>query len=175
MQITLIRHTAVAVSQGICYGQSDVDVADSFQTEAAGVKLQLDNMKFDKVFCSPLIRCRKLADFCGYPNPQIETRIMELNFGDWELKSWDNINDPQLEKWYNNWIDEAPTNGESLAEMIQRVENFYIELKQTELQNIAIFTHAGVIRIFEILINKVSSDKAFDIKIEYGEVIIHTT
>jgi len=43
MEVYIIRHTKVAVENGICYGQTDVALADSFQEELAVLKSQLPN------------------------------------------------------------------------------------------------------------------------------------
>lgn len=66
MRLVLIRHTSVAVPRGICYGQTDVPLADSFPDEATMVKQRLSRYHFDCVYSSPLSRCVKLARFCGY-------------------------------------------------------------------------------------------------------------
>ena len=95
MIITLIRHTSVAVSPGICYGNSDVDVSPSFEKEAKQVLSKLQHIPFDAVYSSPLSRCRKQACYCGFTEPIIDTRLLELNFGDWEMKAWSEIEDPQ--------------------------------------------------------------------------------
>jgi len=100
MKITLIRHTRVAVETGICYGWSDVGVAPSFETEASRVKENISNERFDIVYSSPLSRCRKLAAFCGFHEPILDDRLKELNFGEWEMKKWDDLTDPRLELWY---------------------------------------------------------------------------
>mgnify|MGYP001230791718 CR=1 FL=1 len=41
MEVFLIRHTKTAVIPGTCYGNSDVDVADSFPEEAEKVRGRL--------------------------------------------------------------------------------------------------------------------------------------
>ena len=41
MQVTLIRHTSVAVETGTIYGFTDVSVANSFPTEAREVAQNL--------------------------------------------------------------------------------------------------------------------------------------
>lgn len=97
MNVYLIRHTSVAVPQGTCYGQSDVPVKDSFEEEATAVLRQIKDIRFDKVYCSPLSRCVKLAAYCGYPNAEREERIKEIDFGDWEMKKYDEIEDPRLQ------------------------------------------------------------------------------
>ena len=111
MKITLIRHTRVAVETGICYGWSDVGVAPSFETEASRVKENISNEQFDIVYSSPLSRCRKLAAFCGFHEPILDDRLKELNFGEWEMKKWDDLTDPRLELWYKDWIH-LPAGGE---------------------------------------------------------------
>lgn len=58
MEVCLIRHTKTAVIPGTCYGNSDVDVADSFLEEAGKVRERLKGERFDAVYSSPLQRCR---------------------------------------------------------------------------------------------------------------------
>ena len=129
MKITIVRHTSVKCTADVCYGLSDVEVADSFETEAQQVKEMLINRTFEHVYSSPLTRCRKLAAYCGYDNPQTDARLLELNFGDWEGTRWDEITDPNLQRWYADWINECPTNGESFAAQVARVKLFLEQLK----------------------------------------------
>jgi len=171
MIITLIRHTSVAICPGICYGNSDVDVSPLFEKEAQQVLSSLQHIPFDAVYSSPLSRCRKLACYCGFTEPIIDGRLMELNFGDWEMKAWSEIEDPQLQHWFDNWIDEPPTNGESFTTMIHRVEEFLFELKKLPFKHVAIFTHAGVIRSVGIITKRFNALKSFDFKVDYGESI----
>lgn len=171
MKITVVRHTSVGIEAGICYGQSDVDVADSFKTEAELVNIQLQHHCFDSVFSSPLSRCTKLANFCDFTEPiLLDDRLMELNFGDWEMKAWNNINDPQLEHWYADWINEKPTNGESFSKQVERVNSFINEIKKSDFQHIALFTHAGVIRALGVILEQFPIQKAFEFKVEYGQI-----
>ena len=102
MEVFLIRHTKTAVIPGTCYGNSDVDVADSFLEEAGKVRERLKGERFDVVYSSPLQRCRKLAVYCGYENPILDDRLKELNFGSWEGQRWDEIQDPRLQEWYDD-------------------------------------------------------------------------
>ncbi len=86
MKITLIRHTSVNVEPGICYGQSDVPLDESFSHTAEFIKHKLQVEKYDAIYCSPLSRCVKLAKYCGYETPILDKRLLEINFGDWEMK-----------------------------------------------------------------------------------------
>ena len=170
MKITLIRHTSVDVAAGICYGQSDVQVAASFELEAAFVKSKLASFHFEAAYSSPLQRCSKLAHYCGFDHPLIDNRLMELNFGDWELQAWDKITDPQLQQWYNNWTDETPTNGESFKTLIQRTELFLENVMDLNHNHMAVFTHAGIIRAVAIILGKITIDNAFELQVDYGQV-----
>jgi alpha-ribazole phosphatase len=171
IHLTLIRHTSVNVSPGCCYGQSDVDVSSAFNTEAQQVLEKLQNRHFDAVFSSPLIRCRKLAEYCGYPDPLTDDRLKEMNFGDWELQKWEEITDPQIQRWFANWSEEQPTHGESFSQMIQRVKTFLNELLKMNYHDIAIFTHAGVIRCLQVILCDLSPIGSFDTLLNYGEVV----
>ena len=56
MVIYLMRHTAVDVPQGVCYGQTDVPLKPTFETEATQTAANLQGLSFDKVYTSPLTR-----------------------------------------------------------------------------------------------------------------------
>ena len=91
MSIYLIRHTTPLIEKGICYGQLDIDVTDSFQEEATGIQHVLP-AGIEQVYSSPLIRCQKLASYL-FPNYAIslEPDLMELACGEWEGIHWDAI------------------------------------------------------------------------------------
>ncbi len=171
MKLTLVRHTSVQCKPNICYGQTDVDVARTFVEEAEKVSLQLGGCVFDAVFSSPLQRCTKLASHCGFSQPKLDNRLMELNFGDWEGIPWDEISDPNLDNWYADWVNVPTTNGESFAEQVERVRDFLGELKSGGYDEVLAFAHAGVIRAVAILLGVIDIQKAFsDYSVDYGEI-----
>lgn len=145
MDIVLIRHTSVDVPKGTCYGWSDVPVNGTFEQEAAVTKRNLRHFTFDAVFSSPLTRARMLAEYCGYPSPVIDERIKELNMGDWEMRKFDEIEDDNLQKWYDDYMHVAPTNGESFPMLYARVSSFLDELKAKPYDSVAVFAHGGVL------------------------------
>ena len=71
MDIYLIRHTAPLVDKGICYGQTDLDVTDSFEAELEQIRPHIPG-DIKKVYSSPLQRCLKLATAL-FPNQPIST------------------------------------------------------------------------------------------------------
>lgn len=172
MIVYLVRHTSVNVPKGITYGFSDVELNNTFEEEAAKTKAELENISFDEVFCSPLTRCRRLADYCGFKNPIIDNRLKEMNFGDWEMKSWDEIYaDPLSKEWFRNWTDTRTPNGESLREQYQRVADFLSEKKAQHYNKICIFAHGGVLTCARVFAKEYPIEDAFKSIPQYGEVI----
>lgn len=179
MKFYLVRHTRVDVPSGICYGQTDVPLADSFATELATVRSQLAGIEFEQVFCSPLTRCVRLGTSLGY-EMQIDERLKELHFGEWEGITWDAIFESEAgKKWFTDYLHESCPNGESYQAMLHRVENFIADLSGTDPAetngNILVITHAGVIRAFQVLLKNRPIKKVFDTPIAYGQVTIIET
>lgn len=147
MNITLIRHTSVTVPRGICYGHTDVELADTFLQEAEKVAQRLGSCTFDKVFTSPLSRCRKLASYCGFPDAIQEQRIIEMNFGEWEMQDFNEIKDLRLQEWFDDYMNVAPTGGESAMQQRSRFIDFIESLRSEtpSTSNVAVFTHGGIL------------------------------
>jgi alpha-ribazole phosphatase len=170
MRLTLIRHTSVDVPSGVCYGFSDIALNPSFEAEARIVKSHLAGRSFDRVYSSPLSRCTKLAEFCGYSTYMTDDRIKELNFGDWELKSWMEIDKSGATAWFADWLNYPAKNGESYAMMRKRVDAFFDDLKASGLDSVCVFTHGGVIRLAHVYFGIHPIEESFEFAVEYGQV-----
>jgi alpha-ribazole phosphatase len=58
MDIYLIRHTRTAAEAGLCYGQTDMALAESFADDMQEVRAKLPAIASDcPIFSSPLTRC----------------------------------------------------------------------------------------------------------------------
>lgn len=168
MKIYLVRHTAVDVPQGTCYGQTDVPLKESFEDEATIVNKNLTNIDFDKAFSSPLSRCRRLSVFCGYEDATLDDRLKELFFGDWETQRW---NEMDMSIWETDWINPPTPNGESFQQMYDRVASFFNDLKQEPYKSVVVFTHGGVISCARVYFEKVDINETFDLMPKYGEIV----
>ena len=176
MEVIFIRHTSVDVPPGVCYGQTDVPLRNSFEQEAAVTSGNLKSYSpkgrdFDYVYTSPLSRCVRLATYCGYPDAERDNRIMEMNFGDWEMKSFDEISDPRLKEWYADYINVAATGGESFAMQYRRVSQFLDELKKKPYTRVAIFAHGGVLICAQLYAGILKAEEAFDALTPYGGIV----
>jgi len=132
-EVWLVRHTTVDVPAGTCYGRTDVALRETFAVEAAEVRHALAGVRFDEVWSSPRSRCTRLAAECGFADARLDPRLAELDFGEWEGRRWDEIDDPALDLWYADYLHARPTGGETFAEQRARVAEFLDELRTREV------------------------------------------
>jgi len=177
MKITFVRHTSVDVEPGVCYGRTDVPLKPTFPEEAIKVKAAIEEATakmgkdFDAIYRSPLNRCRLLAEACGYPEALPDTRLLEMNFGEWEMKRFDDIKDPQLQRWYDDWMNITPTGGESFIDQNIRVKAFIDEMSASGHDNVLVFTHAGVMMNALLLTGRAKADNLFSSQPPYGGLL----
>ena len=178
MEIYLVRHTETVCAKGICYGQSDVDIAEPFESIFENIVTQLPEEAI--LFSSPLQRCTTLAkyiqDNITTISYQEDKRLIEMNFGDWEMKNWNDILPEQLNPWMEDFVHIPASNGESFVELHQRVGDFLADLNSKEINKpVIVVCHAGVIRSFLCHQSALPLKDAFQNKVNFGEVIkIHT-
>jgi alpha-ribazole phosphatase len=175
MKLTLIRHTSLQIGQGICYGQTDVDVAESFVREAAETKTKLNDMlnilQVDAVFTSPLQRCVKLAHALSLAEIKHDERLKELYFGDWEMQAWDDIPRDIFDDWAQNYAELAPPNGETFSQLQQRGIAFVNELLAAYPQgHVAVVTHGGMIRAMLAHVLNMQLKGLFRFNVDYGSI-----
>lgn len=171
MEIFLVRHTAPAVPKGVCYGQADIDVTETFFDEASVIKEYLPN-NIQRIYSSPLQRCYKLATHL-FPHHQIqlEDDLMEINCGQWELQNWDEIKKDQLDMWMGDFINVRIPGGESYTDLFHRCATRFNQFATKELPAV-IVAHGGVIRSILAYVNQVSLEESFKtFSLHYGCVI----
>ena len=81
MQLFLIRHPRPLLATGVCYGQLDVEAEDPWPLVERLRALLPDDIA---VIASPSRRARAMAEAL-HPQPQFDRRLMEIDFGAWEL------------------------------------------------------------------------------------------
>lgn len=168
----IVRHTATAVEPGTCYGRLDVGLRETFPAEAAAVAAQLDGIAFDEVWSSPLSRCRRLAAACGYADPRTDDRLLEIDFGAWEGQRFDAIDDPQLQKWYADYLHVRPTGGESFEEQCRRVAAFLAERSVAcPRGRVVLFSHGGVQLAAGLHAGLYAPETAFEHILPYGSIL----
>jgi alpha-ribazole phosphatase len=169
MEVYLIRHTTPKVGKGICYGQSDVPLTESFMTEVEQLKKHLP-VKFDAIYTSPLSRCKALTQLLVSEKINEDKRLMEMNFGDWEMRNWDDIEQDILNNWMRDFVNVRVPNGENFIDLYSRIGAFADELTSNSHKTVAIVTHAGAIRSFVAKVLEIPLKNAFKIPVAYSSI-----
>lgn len=169
MELAVIRHTRLAIDAGRCYGQSEIALADSFDAELASLQERL-SPPYRAVYSSPLQRCTRLAAQISTAF-EIDDRLLEYHFGDWEMTRWDDIGRGALDPWMRDFVNVSAPNGESLAQMYARVAAFMEALRNRDHPNCLIVTHGGVIRCIWAYLLQIPLEQIFKLEVGYGEVL----
>jgi alpha-ribazole phosphatase len=171
MEIYLIRHTTPLVDRGICYGQTDLDVTDSFEAEASAIQPYIP-LHIEAIHSSSLQRCSRLAATL-FPSHTLHLHhaLREIDCGDWEMKAWDDIPKHIATAWMSDFVNNPFPNGENYVQLYSRVTKLFSEICEAK-KDAAIVTHGGVIRsILSYITNTALSDSFTAFKIYYGCVV----
>jgi alpha-ribazole phosphatase len=143
MEVYLIRHTTPDVPRGTSYGHTDVPLKSTFPEELAAVRTKLAEISMpERFYSSPLSRCTRLAEGLAGRAPIVDRRLIEINFGEWEMRFWNGDTLPILK----GLIHTPAPQGESYQDVQRRVVGFLEDLSHEQFSRVAVVTHAGVIR-----------------------------
>jgi alpha-ribazole phosphatase len=171
VELYLIRHTCVAIERSICYGQSDIALADTFQTELLEIQQKLTFNADCIIYSSPLKRSLQLAKAI-FPlvRPITDARLMELNFGNWELKKWTEVDKQELDNWMDDFVNVPCTGGESYNDLYKRCVSFFNQCIQEPHQQVVVVSHGGVIRSILSFVLQIPLLRSFSLQLDYGKI-----
>ncbi|KFG97420.1 alpha-ribazole phosphatase [Burkholderia paludis] len=176
MDVVLIRHPAVGVEPGICYGRSDVPLAAPADAGAQAVLAHLAAAGAPpprQVWTSPLARCATVAERLAraFDVPlRRDAAWQEMDFGAWEMRRWDDIGRAALDAWAADLMHACAHGGESVARFAARVARRADALAQLDGPHWAV-THAGVIRAFASHVLDVPLDTLLSRPVPTGGVV----
>lgn len=148
--LLLVRHGKTEWNlQKRLQGRRDIELSDTGRSELEALQISSD---FSKYHCltSPLKRAIETAILLGCPSPEIDDRLIEMDFGDWEGFQ---IKELRAKYGQEMILNEAkgvhmrPPGGESPYDVQQRVCTLLKELNRPTIA----FTHKGVIRAMKSL------------------------
>ena len=163
MHLYLIRHPRPAVAEGLCYGRTDLPLAEHPAACASLLRQQLPPGL--PVFSSPLQRCRLLAEQL-HPAPCYDARLRELDFGDWERQPWEAIDRMALDAWAADPLHFIPPGGEAVAQMRLRVRDFLDGLRG----DVILVTHAGVMKLICAALLVLDEEEWLGLRFAYGSL-----
>ena len=177
MQIYFVRHSEVIEEYQGCYnGHIDIPLSNKGREDAKRLARKLLHIKFDKAFCSDLLRARETIEAFDLECEIVYTeKLREKSWGRHEGMCFEEIVKEGLEyKSFKQWINDL--DGEDLKSYAKRLlEYFNNTLLKQEGENILVVTHAGVIKMLISLTKGMSLDETFSISLPYSGYICYDT
>lgn len=152
-QVHLIRHGLTDANlSGRYAGSTDVDLSAEGVARLHRLKSEATYPTVDKIFCSPLLRCRHTAEIL-YPEHDdliIDKDFAECKLGEWEGKTPEALKtDQNFLQWLENSESVCPKGGERLTDFKSRVASAFERLVESvikgNIKNTALVAHGGVI------------------------------
>lgn len=162
--ITLIRHGKTEANEKKQYlGWTDICLSTS------GVNELTELSKFyypdgQVYISSDLKRCQEtMVQIYGVPFIT-NSKWRELSFGDWELKTYEQLcSDELYKKWLTDFYETSPLNGESYRSFEKRIVDAFHETVNQAVnegkREVVIVTHGGPIQL--LMTKLVPSEKSF--------------
>lgn len=170
-RIDLLRHGETTA--GVCFlGATDAPLnAVGWQQMQTAIMRE----SYQQFISSPLKRCADFAQKTSQENKiqlTIENELQEINFGDWEAKTTEQIwqtESTQLKLFWQDPIKNTPPKGECYAEFQERVNWAFKKIANTyQGKHILLITHGGVIRQILSEILTLDFKQAQKIRIDYA-------
>jgi broad specificity phosphatase PhoE len=148
----LIRHGEHDwLKRGIAGRVPEVHLNAVGREQAEELALRLKGIRFDGIFSSPMERAVETAEPLAKDlglELQIAPEITELDFGEWNGKTFEELNrDARWAKWNRERSTYRIPGGESMSEVQGRVVGFMTRLHEEKRDGtFALFSHGDAIR-----------------------------
>ncbi|MFQ9515908.1 MAG: histidine phosphatase family protein [Eubacterium sp.] len=155
MEIYIVRHgETIWNEKRLLQGSEDIELNSNGRKLAGITGQRLENVHFDKIYSSPLIRAYETANLIrGHRNIPIirDDRLRELSFGANEgkdsMKIREDVNNPFHNFFSRPELYVAPKGGETLEHICERAKEFMeqvIEPQAEELERVMIVAHGAL-------------------------------
>lgn len=161
-----LRHPTPDVTPGMCYGRTDLDIAEVGHEQIANAMSVTPRVR--RILASPALRCRKLAVTLAERDSveiTFDERLWEMDMGEFEGKMWSDIDREVSAKWFEDPFQNRAPGGESFLDVQTRV---LAALEAADVET-AIVCHAGVIRATQMAWESKTFREVFDIMPPYAE------
>lgn len=170
MNIFLVRHGQTDSNLNRVYNTLDEDINENGINQAKKLSEKIENIDYDIVFCSPLLRARHTCDIINVKEKKIiyDERLAERNAGNLMGTSLDNVDREEYWNFYSNILY---GNEEKISELYSRIKRFIDELKDMNYENVLIVAHSGVSKAFYMYFEGLPEDgKLLKLGLNNGEV-----
>jgi broad specificity phosphatase PhoE len=172
----LIRHASISAHDTLGR-RAEVPLDANGETQAAGLAHRLKNIELAAVFSSPILRALQTAEKIGRERDVpviIEAALREFEVGNWDGRKFSELDADESWKWFNRFRSGTrPPGGEMMIEVQARVVAFLERVsREYRHRNIAIVSHADVIRSAISQYLGVPLDLSFRMKIEPASISV---
>lgn len=179
-EILFIRHAETDMAGTFC-GHSDPELNERGHVQVGELTTRLRADDIDAVYTSDLRRAQTTAEAIAKSfavDCNVRPALREINFGEWEGHTWKEI-EQQDQDYARRWVAEYPNlparGGERFSEFELRVLNEVRFLSaQAGRCNIAVVTHAGVLRTVLCTLKGCSAEQAWEQTRSYCSIVRHT-
>ncbi len=143
MKVYVIRHGQSETNlESKWTGWLDVSLTDKGREDAKSAGKIIQNVIFDKIYTSDLVRARQTAEL-ALPNCCYETSLLlrEIDVGTIAGKPLSVLTDEQRARVSKQGYTEF--DGESREQLYQRINEVMRGLEKSGFENVALFSHAG--------------------------------
>jgi broad specificity phosphatase PhoE len=120
----------------------DIELSEEGRAQARALPRRLSGVAFERVVASPLLRARQTAEAVAAdlapPLPvDIDRRLMEMDYGEWEGLTYDQIYEQDGERrraWEADPAGLKCPGGESATDVADRARSFLIDLLATDVE-----------------------------------------
>ncbi|MBQ9250483.1 MAG: histidine phosphatase family protein [Oscillospiraceae bacterium] len=141
--IYIVRHGQTEMNhRKALQGRSDAPLDEIGVAQAQSAAEKLKDIRFDRVYTSPLIRAIQTARIIApYAEPVIENRLIEMDYGPYEGCDLTKL-PPEIITFFSDFVhNPAPDGMEQLSAVVARVGSFLDEIRKVE-GNILLSAHA---------------------------------
>lgn len=143
-QIWLIRHGETAWSHsGQHTGRTDLPLLPEAEPIVQALAPHVQKHSFSLVLSSPLKRAQQTASLVGFKSFELDDRLMEWNYGDFNGKTKEEIR--QIVPDWSIWRD-GVHNGETLQDVALRAKGV-LDRAQSVSGDVALVAHGHLLRI----------------------------
>lgn len=131
-------------------GHTDEPLNETGIEQAHAMREMIGDVHFDAVYASTLQRAIKTATILGnVPESEIhiDPRIIEVNFGKYELHNYDWQGPWMSSFWLWPEVIPAPPTVETIPQVKERTTSFLQELEQQDYENVLVTCHGGIMRV----------------------------
>lgn len=159
MKLYLLRHGETAWNKkGLFQGQTDIPLNDSGRELAVLTRQNMPEVKFDRVYCSPLCRAVETAEIFldgRFPLAEIkkDPRIIEICFGSQEgasiIEAKENPEHPMYNMLWHPELYRPTDSAESFEQVVARANDFLrneVMPLEGKCENVLVVAHGALNR-----------------------------